>query len=259
MPSRRPPRSTAAQTYKALSRFAWGSAAFGALCVVGSWLTFTGTMLHFLAEIGVTLGGLMFIGSAGLALYWGRKSKRIGHDFGEHQVLRAIQQRGGKITTAELASKTGMPLIESEKWLKKLAKQGHAERHVAESGAILYIVPGFVPDNVTGRDFGERQVLLAIQQNGGKITAVELASQSGITIAESDKWLKKISDEGHAELEVTKKGTILYVVPGFVTEEDRKRSRGALNDPIDELEDILNQLDRDPKVPPQIPDLPERE
>ncbi len=67
----------------------------------------------------------------------------------------------------------------------------------------------------------ENQILNKAKKLGGKVTPVEIASETGFSIDESKKMLDNFVKQGYVSNEITQSGVILYVFPGFVSEQDK--------------------------------------
>lgn len=60
---------------------------------------------------------------------------------------------------------------------------------------------------------GERELLLAIRDNGGSITPAEAAMETSLTVRKADRLLSELAGEGHLRVE-SENGTLFYVLPG---------------------------------------------
>ncbi len=59
----------------------------------------------------------------------------------------------------------------------------------------------------------ERELLLAIRDNGGSITPAEAAMETSLSVREADRLLSELAGEGHLRLE-SENGALFYVLPG---------------------------------------------
>jgi hypothetical protein len=59
----------------------------------------------------------------------------------------------------------------------------------------------------------ERELLSAIRQNGGRITAAEAAMETSLTVREADRMLTELASGGHLSVE-SESGTLFYGLPG---------------------------------------------
>ncbi|MCP4403679.1 MAG: TM2 domain-containing protein [bacterium] len=62
----------------------------------------------------------------------------------------------------------------------------------------------------------EAQILQLARRFHGRLTPVELASNSNLSLEESDKALEELVRKGHAEMDVTDSGSIVYEFSGFL-------------------------------------------
>jgi hypothetical protein len=60
---------------------------------------------------------------------------------------------------------------------------------------------------------GEKQLLMAIRDAGGSITAIEAALETSLTVDEAEEILSRFADRGHLLVE-SRDGTLYYVLPG---------------------------------------------
>ena len=69
----------------------------------------------------------------------------------------------------------------------------------------------------TGPKFGaEKQLLLAIRGAGGRITPVEAALETSLTVDEAEEILTRFADRGHLLIE-GRNGVLYYALPGART------------------------------------------
>ena len=62
----------------------------------------------------------------------------------------------------------------------------------------------------------EDTILKLARKFRGKLTPLELAANSSLSLDEADKALEDIVRKGYANIEVTDEGTIIYEFPGFL-------------------------------------------
>lgn len=81
----------------------------------------------------------------------------------------------------------------------------------------------------------ETTILKLARKFQGKLTPVELAANSSLSLEEADKALEDIVRKGYADMKVTDEGNILYEFPGFL-HFDSSNSQGlkGRNDVVDE-------------------------
>lgn len=61
----------------------------------------------------------------------------------------------------------------------------------------------------------EQRILLCARQHEGRLTVPIVAAECGVSIAEADKKLGEIASQGHAEVEVTDSGVLVYDFPAL--------------------------------------------
>ena len=69
------------------------------------------------------------------------------------------------------------------------------------------------PQSSGPRFGGEKQLLMAIQDAGGSITAVEAALQTSLTVDEAEEILSHLANRGHLLVE-SRDGALSYALPG---------------------------------------------
>jgi hypothetical protein len=62
----------------------------------------------------------------------------------------------------------------------------------------------------------EKEVLLAAKKYNGKITPVEVAVESNLSVEEAEQILNKMVNKGYATLEVSESGLLFYQFSGFL-------------------------------------------
>jgi hypothetical protein len=68
----------------------------------------------------------------------------------------------------------------------------------------------------------ERQLLELIAARGGRVTAVELAKDSPYSLAEVEALLRRLCEQGAAELLIGRDGQVVYRVPGFLSPAEKE-------------------------------------
>jgi hypothetical protein len=63
----------------------------------------------------------------------------------EKQLLRAAMAKNGRLTATVAALETSLSLKEAEELLTRMAKEGHVQMRVLDSGVIEYEFPEFLP------------------------------------------------------------------------------------------------------------------
>ncbi len=71
----------------------------------------------------------------------------------------------------------------------------------------------------------ELVILDIIKRKGGRITPVEIAAETKLSIEDAKNELETLCDKGAAELQVTGDGNLVYVFRGFVPEYEKLSSK----------------------------------
>jgi hypothetical protein len=85
----------------------------------------------------VAVGGITWYLSRRLHEGAGRARARVN----ENRILRLARERGGRLTTMEAATETGLTAVEAEAILKALAEGGFIEIEVTDAGIMIYRFP----------------------------------------------------------------------------------------------------------------------
>ncbi len=73
----------------------------------------------------------------------------------------------------------------------------------------------------------EKIILLLAKKHNGKLTPLEIAAETDINIDDAEKLLKKWTDKGYADVNISPDGTVLYKFRGFLSEDDKNNSSGV--------------------------------
>jgi hypothetical protein len=71
----------------------------------------------------------------------------------------------------------------------------------------------------------EREVLRLAEIEHGRLTVTETAARCDLTIAEAKEALDRLAAQQAAEIQVTQNGVLVYVFPGFLSDDDKSRAR----------------------------------
>ncbi|NKB71845.1 MAG: hypothetical protein GKR89_32615 [Candidatus Latescibacteria bacterium] len=71
----------------------------------------------------------------------------------------------------------------------------------------------------------QNQVVRLAQQRGGRLTVTETAGETGMTAEECEDILKKLSEGGYVEVEVTESGMVVYRFPEVLYAHEKQLSR----------------------------------
>ena len=70
----------------------------------------------------------------------------------------------------------------------------------------------------------EQRVLDLAERQGGRVTVAEVASRCDLTVDASKAALDQLVLHGVAELQVSEQGVLVYVFPGFLSDEEKARA-----------------------------------
>ncbi len=73
----------------------------------------------------------------------------------------------------------------------------------------------------------EQRILDLAERQGGRVTVAEAASRCDLTVAESKAALDRLVLHGVAELRVSEGGVLVYVFPGFLSDDEKARASGV--------------------------------
>jgi hypothetical protein len=71
----------------------------------------------------------------------------------------------------------------------------------------------------------ERQVLRFAEAEHGRVTIAEVAAHCDMTIAEAKVALDRLVTAQAASIQVTSAGVLVYVFPGFLSDDDKSRAQ----------------------------------
>jgi hypothetical protein len=71
----------------------------------------------------------------------------------------------------------------------------------------------------------ERQVLRFAESEHGRVTIPEVATRCDMTVADAKATLDRLVLHGAATIQVTQSGVLVYVFPGFMTDEEKARAQ----------------------------------
>ncbi len=80
-----------------------------------------------------------------------------------------------------------------------------------------------------GPDQRQRALLQFIHGKQGMISPIEIVSVSSLNMEEAKKELDNFCVQGAAELRITEGGEMVYVFPGFLDEEEKRKARSVLS------------------------------
>jgi hypothetical protein len=68
----------------------------------------------------------------------------------------------------------------------------------------------------------ERRILQFAEAEHGRVTVAEVATHCGVTVAQAKADLDRLVQQQVAELQVTERGVLVYVFPGFLSDDEKK-------------------------------------
>ena len=74
----------------------------------------------------------------------------------------------------------------------------------------------------------EKIVLQIAKKYQGRVTPIEVATDSDLSIDESEELIKKLASRGYCEIKVTASGGIFYEFYGLLSEEEKNNSSGVI-------------------------------
>jgi hypothetical protein len=167
-----------------------GSAIFGCICI-GAGLT--------LNLVALRLGGVGWL------------SRRR-----ERRLLRLAQERGGRLTTPDVALALKLTLPEAKAALDSLVLSGYAGYSIESDGHFVYhLLEPYLATGVPSRRRPglreiERQLVQLALQRGGRLTTAEVVAHLPLTLDEAKAKLDELSAAGHIGYEVEEDGRITY-------------------------------------------------
>lgn len=76
----------------------------------------------------------------------------------------------------------------------------------------------------------ERTILTLAKDNGGLLSATDIALKTTYSSDEAGKFLEEMHSKSLIEMEVTEKGSIVYRFPGMFSSQDKQSYRGYSDD-----------------------------
>ena len=70
----------------------------------------------------------------------------------------------------------------------------------------------------------EQRILDLAERQGGRVTVAEVASRCDLTVDASKAALDQLVLHNVAELQVSERGVVVYVFPGFLSDEEKARA-----------------------------------
>ena len=73
----------------------------------------------------------------------------------------------------------------------------------------------------------DQKMIAVAKEKHGRLTDVELVGETRFPLEECRAFLKEMTESGSAELQIGKEGTMVYLFPGFLSEDEKRRARSA--------------------------------
>ena len=96
-------------------------------------------------------------------------------------------------------------------------------------GALLWILSKKLDEAAQMVRYRRQQnrIVRLAQERGGRLTVVEAAADTGLTVEEVEEVLKRMADGGYVEIEVTDSGLVVYCFPEILYAHEKHWSRGV--------------------------------
>jgi predicted ArsR family transcriptional regulator len=135
----------------------------------------------------------------------------------ERRLLRLAQERGGRLTTPDVALALKLTLPEAKAALDSLVLSGYAGYTIETDGHFVYhlLEPHLWAEGPSRRRRPglreiERQLVQLALQRGGRLTTAEVVAHLPLTLDEAKAKLDELSAAGHIGYEVEEDGRITY-------------------------------------------------
>ncbi len=79
-----------------------------------------------------------------------------------------------------------------------------------------------------GAEETERKVLNVIASKGGRVTPIEVASKTDLSVDECQKLLDKLCEKGMGQLQVTDQGSLVYTFKGVISSQEKETAKSPL-------------------------------
>jgi len=74
----------------------------------------------------------------------------------------------------------------------------------------------------------EKGLLQIVRRYEGRVTPIEIALETDLTVAEAEEKLNTFCEQNVAEREITPTGKVVYVFPGFMSEAEKKQAEDPM-------------------------------
>ncbi len=73
----------------------------------------------------------------------------------------------------------------------------------------------------------EQRMIAVTKAKHGRVTDVELAAETRYSLEQCREFLTRMTESGSAERHIGKEGTVVYLFPGFLSEEEKRSARSV--------------------------------
>lgn len=99
-------------------------------------------------------------------------------------------------------------------------------------GAGVYLtVSGWKKKRKLSREKTERSILRYIMAKGGRVTALEVAAETPMSVEQAQEYLQQLCNEGLGEVQLTSNGNLVYVFHGALGFDEKLTSKSPLDIP----------------------------
>jgi hypothetical protein len=74
----------------------------------------------------------------------------------------------------------------------------------------------------------EQELLRVIAKYKGRVTPIEVATDTRLSLTEAEQALRRLARRGQGELKITTDGELVYVFTGFIPARDKASAKSAL-------------------------------
>ena len=96
--------------------------------------------------------------------------------------------------------------------------------------AIAGGVSWFRADKQLKRDHKKRRdqrMITTAKRKHGRVTDVELVAETRFSLEDCRAFLQEMTESGSAEMHIGKEGTMVYIFPGFLSEDEKREARST--------------------------------
>ncbi len=122
---------------------------------------------------------------------------------------------------------------------------------VGIGSAIAGGVSWFRADKRLTRDHKKRRdqrMIATAKRKHGRVTDVELVAETRFSLEDCRAFLKEMTESGSAEMHIGKEGTMVYLFPGFLSDEEKRKARST----ADWMPEVRAPRETKPSPPPRV-------